>query len=45
MNDIFASDSRTNATEYTVTEISGTLKRTVEDRLRRSDPEDRDAGR
>lgn len=31
MNDIFASDSRTNATEYTVTEISGTLKRTVED--------------
>ena len=31
MKDIFATDSRTNATEYTVTEISGSLKRTVED--------------
>lgn len=26
-----ASESRTNATEYTVSEISGALKRTVED--------------
>ena len=31
MSDIFASDSKTNATEYTVSEISGALKRTVED--------------
>src|SRR5262245_39076108 len=31
MSDIFASDSRTNATEYKVSEISGALKRSVED--------------
>jgi exodeoxyribonuclease VII large subunit len=31
MSDLFSSDSRTNATEYTVSEISGALKRTVED--------------
>ena len=31
MSDFFASDSRTNAAEYTVSEISGALKRTVED--------------
>ena len=31
MSDIFTADSKTNATEYTVSEISGALKRTVED--------------
>jgi exodeoxyribonuclease VII large subunit len=31
MSDIFTPDSKTNATEYTVSEISGALKRTVED--------------
>lgn len=31
MSDFFASDSNTNATEYTVSEISGALKRVVED--------------
>jgi exodeoxyribonuclease VII large subunit len=31
MSDLLASDSPTNAAEYTVTEISGALKRTVED--------------
>ena len=31
MSDIFATDSHTNAAEYTVSEISGALKRTVED--------------
>ena len=31
MSDLLSTDSRTNAAEYTVTEISGALKRTVED--------------
>jgi exodeoxyribonuclease VII large subunit len=31
MSDLLASDSRTNAAEYTVSEISGALKRTVEE--------------
>jgi exodeoxyribonuclease VII large subunit len=31
MSDIFATDSKTNAAEYTVSEISGALKRVVED--------------
>lgn len=31
MSDIFTADSKTNAAEYTVSEISGALKRTVED--------------
>src|SRR5687767_1854496 len=31
MSDIFTADSKTNATEYTVSEISNALKRTVED--------------
>jgi exodeoxyribonuclease VII large subunit len=33
MSDIFASDSPTNAAEYSVTEISGALKRAVEDQF------------
>jgi exodeoxyribonuclease VII large subunit len=33
MSDIFATDSRTNAAEFTVSEISGALKRAVEDQF------------
>lgn len=33
MSDTFFADSRTNATEYTVSEISGALKRAVEDQF------------
>lgn len=35
MNDLFSADSATNLTEFTVSELSGSIKRTIEDRFDR----------